>query len=697
MLDSGWPSAVGQRVPDYELLRRIGAGAYGEVWLARSNATGALRAAKIVWRSRFEDERPYQREFEGIQRFERISREHPSQLALFHIGRNDTEGYFYYVMELADSVENPKSELRNAKEGQTPKSKTPSAARTIGHPDAAPPSPAGTKTSDSYTAHTLRADLAHGRLPAARVLEIGLALSEALAHLHEKGLVHRDVKPSNVIFVNGRPKLADIGLVTDASDQCSIVGTEGYLPPEGPGTPQADIFALGKVLYEAATGLDRRSFPELPEDLRDWPEHQAVAELNEIVLRACAREAANRYSTCRDIHDELTRLGEGRSVKGRRVFRQRVRFMRKSGMVAVVAILTVAGALFLWRIATGYGTQVMVIGEEGKVLGKHPPRATMEYEAGLRSLRTETPEGYQKALEHLGRAIEIDPRFVEAYARLFETYLMSGDHGFSPKPGQTRKLNELAGALQSMAPTNADTHAAIAIVKFLNEWRWNEAEMEFKEAVKADKNCRMALTYYAYFLTRLRRSDDARRYLNQVARRYPESADLEKLFGHCEFAQRRFEDAMDHYQKAESLVSSYPSAYYWDARANMAQTNYIEAIRKLVKNEVLGGRDEASQTVRYDNYRKAVQNDLDHPAQAFWSALIDDLKPTESTNTAFYLFAARYVRVGKIAEAKDWLAKAVKNHDHAMESLLFDECWDPYRHEKWFKDVVKAVGLDPWQ
>src|SRR5215470_13563298 len=69
-------------VPDYDLLRRIGGGAYGEVWLARSVATGALRAAKIVWRNRFEDERSFQREFEGIQRFEQISREHPSQLAL---------------------------------------------------------------------------------------------------------------------------------------------------------------------------------------------------------------------------------------------------------------------------------------------------------------------------------------------------------------------------------------------------------------------------------------------------------------------------------------------------------------------------------------------------------------------------------------------------------------------------------------
>jgi serine/threonine protein kinase len=299
-----WPSPEAGsetllRIPDYDLVRRVGAGAYGEVWLARSTATGVLRAAKIVWRRTFEDDRPFEREFEGIQRFEEMSREHPSQLALFHIGRNDAEVYFYYIMELADRVG-----------AQSPESKVQRLAAFPG-----PESGSVVGVGDSYTPHTLRADLARGRLPSARVLEIGLALTEALGHLQKHGLVHRDMKPSNVIFVSGRPKLADIGLVTDASDTCSIVGTEGYLPPEGPGTPQADLFALGKVLYEAANGLDRREFPKLPEDARSWSDAKLLFELNEAILKACAAAVGKRYGSAELLHADLELLGAGKSIR----------------------------------------------------------------------------------------------------------------------------------------------------------------------------------------------------------------------------------------------------------------------------------------------------------------------------------------------------------------------------------------------
>ncbi len=91
-------------VPDHALLRCIGRGSYGEVWLAR-NTMGTYRAVKIVRRQSFEDQRPFDRELHGIEKFEPISRSHPGLMNILQVGRNEADGYFYCVMELADSVE----------------------------------------------------------------------------------------------------------------------------------------------------------------------------------------------------------------------------------------------------------------------------------------------------------------------------------------------------------------------------------------------------------------------------------------------------------------------------------------------------------------------------------------------------------------------------------------------------------------
>ncbi len=88
-------------IPDFELLRCIGRGSYGEVWLAR-NILGTCRAVKIVERKAFRDDEAFEREFSGLQRFEPVSREHDGFVAILHVSRNRTAGFFYYVMELAD-------------------------------------------------------------------------------------------------------------------------------------------------------------------------------------------------------------------------------------------------------------------------------------------------------------------------------------------------------------------------------------------------------------------------------------------------------------------------------------------------------------------------------------------------------------------------------------------------------------------
>lgn len=267
-------------IPDHEVLRKIGGGAYGEVWLARG-VTGALRAVKVVWREDFEDERGFEREFEGILKFEPISRDHPALVNILHVGRSpDGKSFYYYVMELGDDVRT---------------------GRDI--------------NPIEYEPRTLRAD--HHQASGVpwdthECIAVGLRLAEALDHLHERGLAHRDVKPSNVIFVNGKAKLADIGLVA-ARGQRTFVGTEGFVPPEGPGSTQADIYSLGKVLYEIATGKDRMNFPELPDEMPTGADRKRWLELNRIICDICEpRISKRKISTAGELAVALRRIQRGK-------------------------------------------------------------------------------------------------------------------------------------------------------------------------------------------------------------------------------------------------------------------------------------------------------------------------------------------------------------------------------------------------
>lgn len=273
-------------IPDHEVLRKIGGGAYGEVWLARG-VTGALRAVKVLWREDFEDERSFEREFEGILKFEPISRDHPGMVNILHVGRSpDSKSFYYYVMELGDDV---------------------IAGRDINPVE--------------YEARTLRSDTKRTpgqRLDTGFCIDVGVRLAEALRHLHDNGLAHRDVKPANVIFVSGRAKLADIGLVA-ARGQRTFVGTEGFVPPEGPGSAQADVYSLGKVLYEIASGKDRMEFPELPDELPPGSERKRWLQLNQIICDICEPQLSKRrISTAGDLADALRRLQEGKRRRRRR-------------------------------------------------------------------------------------------------------------------------------------------------------------------------------------------------------------------------------------------------------------------------------------------------------------------------------------------------------------------------------------------
>lgn len=296
-------------IPDFTLLRRIGGGSYGDVWLGRS-VTGIYRAVKLVTRARFTDESPYLREFEGITRFQNAVGNQPQQLALLHVGEDSAQGLLYYVMELADDAT------------------------------------AGTNIDPAtYVPLTLKEfNLRRENIPADECIDIAVSLARALVGLHEAGLIHRDVKPSNIIFVNRVPKLADIGLVSSSEHTLTSLGTPGYAPPEGGGSAHADVYGLGKILYQLASGFGPGDFPRLPADATTRPDAVRLMELNEVFLRACHPDPGQRYRSAQELLDDLLLLQAGRSVKELVRTKQRLRLLRRVSLVAgCIALAVVAG------------------------------------------------------------------------------------------------------------------------------------------------------------------------------------------------------------------------------------------------------------------------------------------------------------------------------------------------------------------
>lgn len=291
-------------IPNYDLLARIGFSDHSEVWLARHRMLRTFRAVKIVRPQTIEADRHLEKEIAGVRCFEPVSREHEGLMDLLEVGELPDHSGFWYAMELADPDPAPKAVKF-------------SDMVTLPVTEALPP---GTEAAfpGGYRPHTLAVELARrGRFSPRDTLEIGLRLAEALAYLHSRQppLVHRDLKPENAIYVGGQLKLADPGLVSWTSERATWCGTPGYVAPEGPGQPAADVFSLGKTLYVMLTGLSPYRFPETPSTVDSSSDLRLWGQLNAVICRACAEAPADRYPTAVELRDDLARIRAGREPR----------------------------------------------------------------------------------------------------------------------------------------------------------------------------------------------------------------------------------------------------------------------------------------------------------------------------------------------------------------------------------------------
>lgn len=639
------PRPAAFRVPDYDLISPIAAGAYGEVWLAR-NAIGTLRAVKVVRRDWHKSSQSFEREFRGLQKFEPVSRAHQGLVDILTLGLFCDGAGFYYVMELAD---NATAEI--------------------------PSRTAETAPVTDYTPKTLRAELEHrGALPAKEVISLGVKLSEALAHLHSHGLVHRDIKPSNIIFVRGEPKLADIGLVTDTSDSCSIVGTEGYLPPEGPGSPQGDVYALDRVLYEAASGRDRRDYPALPEDLRSRSDAPLLAELNAINLKACAPELNHRYRNADELRADFEKLRAGKSIRSARRLEARWRTIRHTA-----PWLGAAAVIFLFFFSKkASSSPESTAGPQRSVNAA----ANDEFDQGVRLDRWAGDS--EAAIPHFREAIRLDPEFALAQSWLASS--LAWGHEMPLAYDQHPHMDEAVQTAKSALAR--DTHLSRAHMvlgwhAFVRRHDWRAAKEHFEKAILYQPNDWEPHEWYGLVLSAIGEHSKAIAQMEAATRLGGSEPDANAFYGKALFAARRYADAADKYRKAIKISKAkngwlhlqLATVFLWQNReSDSAIANWADAMYGAKESWVI----EMKQALREGR-------------PAFWRKRLESIR-LRSDDPLILADAA--AGAGETAAALGYLETAQMNHhDFLVLRLKNDPEWDSLRAEPRFKKLLIELNL----
>lgn len=418
-----------QRFGDYEVLEEIARGGMGVVYKARQKSLGRVVALKMILDGQLASEqlvKRFQGEAEAAARLD-----HSGIVPVYEVGA--LNGRHFFSMALVEGG-------------------------------------------------SLLKLLARGPLPAKEAADLVRQIAEAIEYAHQQGVVHRDLKPQNILLdKQGRPKITDFGLAKrlDSADGLTasgdIVGTPGYMPPEqalgkihelG---PLVDVYALGALLYFLLAARPPFQAATIAETLKQIIEQEPVSprllnpatplDLETICLKALQKAPARRYQSAQALADDLGRYLRGEPIQARPVSaaEKAIRFCRRKP--AVAALMGAAAALLLGAVA-------LVIVSSRLSVARANALAQISKLASLESERRELKANAKAKEAELQLQVQAAAT-ADYFRKLSEMERRADERPLGWTWDQQKSIQEAAD-LNTRAVNNAElrNHAALAAVSF---------------------------------------------------------------------------------------------------------------------------------------------------------------------------------------------------------------------------------------
>jgi serine/threonine protein kinase len=638
--------AAGTRLGHYEIVAFIGKGGMGEVYRARDLSLRREVAVKVLQSSEVDSD--------SWSRFEREAHSasalnHPNICTVHDLGEAD--GQPYLVMELVEGM-------------------------------------------------TLRQAIENRTLDSASVVPLAIQIADALEAAHAKNIVHRDVKPGNVMITGrGHVKVLDFGLAKLAVGATSghtatiepltaagaIVGTPQFLSPEalqgGAVDARSDVWAFGVMLYQMVTGelpfkgatpfavssaILRDPAPPLPASV--------TSGLRRVIDRCLEKAPSSRYQHAGELRAELESLQA-------RPFAATLSTTRRWTWIAGLALAAiVVTGLFVWRSRSQPTVQLLSNGAPASSIQE----ANEVFELGLNFQRVQNEVERAQAL--FARALEIDPGFSEARRAHAFVYPLLLLNGYTSDLGTLYKAEEELQQVAREAPDLFSLPATQTIV-YLAQGR--------KELVPAARLAEVGRQYPNHADTAISRfilfmfADDnasAQALADDTLRRQPLlgpvrglMAELRRTEGDAAGAIRELQKVLDQAPANISAITFLTRAYIDNGEADKAR-DLLEANRKAFADNY-AWRQALGSTLAAQGLRDQALAALDETTLRMASALFMWTLPT----------AEAYARLGDTERALEWIERAVRNGDERTSWLRRSPAFAAVRETPAFARIVDSV------